>query len=132
ISAYAWSCARGCTMRLTMSDALGKLAQLQRHHSRPAKDFSIFQSVKSAADEASKAHRKLGAMAELWEQFVPRELAAHTALTGLTRGVLHGQVDSAAASFELDRLLRGGLTDDLRKSFRGTLVRVKTRVGPLE
>jgi hypothetical protein len=36
-------------------------------------------------------------------------------------------VDSSSAAFELDRLLRGGLTNELGRRFRGTLVRVKIR-----
>jgi hypothetical protein len=69
---------------------------------------------------------------ELWEGLIPPELAARTALTSLRRGVLHVVVDSSSAGFELDRRLRGGLAHELRRQFRGTLVRVKTRVGRLD
>ena len=41
-------------------------------------------------------------------------------------------VASSAVSYELDRLLRGGLEADIRGRFRGTLVRIRLSVGQLE
>lgn len=108
---------------------LDQVEALRKNRGSAARDVSIATIIVDTAADASRTHKKLGEMIELWEQLVPAELASHTSLTGLHRGILHVVVDSSSAAFELDRLMRSGLADQLRERFRGTLVRVKTRTG---
>jgi len=64
---------------------------------------------------------------------VPQELAAHTKLESLSRGVLRVVVDSAGRHYELDRLLREGLMRELTRRHKGAALRqVKVRVGVVE
>ena len=109
-----------------------QIKQLQSNRAAKPRDLSIADVVSATADHAERTHKKLGTLIELWEELVPADIACHTSLSGLRTGVLHVVVDSSSAAFELDRLLRGGLTNELRKRFRGTLVRVKTRTAPLD
>jgi hypothetical protein len=111
-----------------MSGSLQPLHDLLARRARPGRDLSIAPLIAATADSASRAHKKLGELIEVWETVVPPSLACHTSLTGLRRGVLHVTVDSSSSLFELDRQLRSGLTDQLRREFRGSLVRVKARI----
>jgi hypothetical protein len=80
------------------------------------------------ADAAARTHRRIGELIEIWEQVIPPELAAHSRIVSLRGSVLHVAVDSAPALYEIDHVLRAGGTDDLRRRFRGTLVRVRLRL----
>ena len=110
---------------------LEQLQELRVRRARPARDITIAQTLDRTRRDLKKAHRHLAELAELWQTLVPPQLAARTALAQHHRGVLTVTVDSSSTSFELDRLLRGGLLSDLRHSFRGTLARVKLQVGEL-
>lgn len=80
--------------------------------------------------EVEKPFKQLEGLAELWAELVPAQLAAHTRLESLSRGVLRVVVDSAGRHYELDRLLREGLQRELTRRHKGAALRqVKVRVG---
>lgn len=108
--------------------ALQRIGQLQAWRGRRPFDPSIAGFVSAVADGAQRTQRRLGELAELWQELLPPEIANQTALAGLRGGVLQVTADSSAVSFELDRLLRGGVEADLRRRYRGTLVRIRIRV----
>jgi len=81
--------------------------------------------------QIEKPYKQLGALVELWQELVPEDLAMHTKLDGLRRGVLRVTVDSSSRLYELDRLLRGGVESELVSRHRGTLLRVQLRVGEM-
>jgi predicted nucleic acid-binding Zn ribbon protein len=112
-----------------MRSPIQQLQLLRKHRSMRERDPSIGTLVTGTAQHTQRTQRKLGQLIALWEQLVPAELAAHTSLSGLRNGVLHVIVDSSSAAYELDRLLRGGLTQQVQARFRGSLARVKTRIG---
>src|SRR5687767_4935424 len=111
-----------------MTHSAGQIAHLRKLRSRPGPNLSISKLIASVAADASRSHKRMGELIRLWEELVPDWLAAQTSLTSFRAGVLHVSVESSSAMFELDRLLRSGLFDQLREQFRGTLVRVKTRI----
>ncbi len=115
-----------------MPNPLLQIKQLQEWRGRKPRDLSIAAVLGAAVDDAAKSHRKLGELIELWRELLPEEVAAQTVLTGIRNGVLHVKVSSSATMFEVDRLLRGGVEAELRRRFRGSLSRVKTRIGPLD
>ena len=115
-----------------MIPAAVEIDKLRRHRARMGHDLGIGTLVRASADTARKTNDRLGEIIELWNTFVPGHLAKHTSIAGLRRGVLHVDVETSAVAFELDRLLRGGMTHELRRRFRGSLVRIKTRVCPLD
>ena len=105
-----------------------QIEDLRRRRGRSGPELSIAKLIASTADHAKRTHKQLGELIEIWEESVPPELARRTSLTVLRGGVLHVSVDSSSIAFEIDRLLRGGLVDELRRRFRGTLVRVKVKL----
>ncbi len=115
-----------------MSDAANQIERLRTLRTRPARDLSITTLVGDIAERTRKTHKKFGSLIELWEANVPPVLCARTSITGLRGGTMHVAVDSAATSYELDRLLREGLEQTLRSQYRGTLMRVRLKVTPDE
>ncbi len=112
-----------------MSDALKALERLRLLRSRPGPDTSIAELVAATARDATRTHKRLGALIQLWESLVPKELANHTRVSGIRGGVGHVVVDSAATAYELDRHLRGGLEDQIRQRYPATLIRIRLTVG---
>src|SRR5688572_31570296 len=112
-----------------MIPAAMKLEKLRQFRRRRDRDTSIATVVGDIAVHTTRTQRRLGELIELWERLVPGAIAAQTSLVGLRGGVLHVIAETSAAHFELDRLLREGLTQELRRNFRGTLVRIRTRLG---
>ena len=118
-------------MRL-MRHPLDEIKQLQAWRGRRGGDPSIARLVAVAGDNAERTHRRLGQLIDLWQQLLPAQVASRTVLAGIRNGVLLVKVDSSATAFEVDRLLRGGVAAELRTRYRGTLLRVKTTVQPLD
>jgi len=100
-----------------MSTAAEKLQQLRQQRGRRERDVSIVGDIERTASEATRVHRKMGEFIELWQSLVPAAIAGQTTIVSLRGGIVHVQVDSSAAGFELDRLLRGGLLVQLRSRF---------------
>ena len=48
----------------------------------------------------AKKVQQLGKLAEIWDQVVPQEIVAHTAVESFSRGVLTVLVDSASHRFQ--------------------------------
>ena len=111
-----------------MDDGIRHLEQLQQRRGRRRRDDSIVRFVTGIADDANRAQRAHGRLIDLWQALVPAHLAEQTSITGLRGGIVHVEVDSSAVSFELDRMLREGMLDALRRGFPGTIVRVRFRV----
>lgn len=116
-------------MMMSMMNSTRQLELLRGYRTRRERDVSISMMVGDIAIHAERTRRRMGELIELWERLVPAELASRTSLSGLRGGVLHVIVESSSANYELDRLLREGLTQELRRNFRGTLMRIKTRIG---
>jgi hypothetical protein len=117
---------------VTVSDAARQIEQLRAHRVRPEVDTSITSIISAAASKAQKTHKQLGCLIDLWEQLLPEKLASQTAITSLRGGTVHVAAADAATHYEIDRLLREGLEQQLRASYRGTLVRVRVKVSPDE
>ena len=110
-------------------NALDQLKTMCRYKGRRVFDQSIAQVVNRVEDRATDTRRRLGKVIDVWDRVVPEEVGGRTKITALRAGVLYVRVESSSMRFELDRLLRGGLEDELRRSFHGSLRRVKVTVG---
>ncbi|UCD74949.1 MAG: DUF721 domain-containing protein [Phycisphaerales bacterium] len=121
--------AEGDQDNASASKTAEEIGQLRKHRGRRERDLSISAVISGIRRQADRTHKKLGELIGLWEELVPGQLAAGSRLTKLRGGVLHVEVDSSAASYELDRLLRNGLEGVLRERFRGTLTGIRLRVG---
>ena len=111
---------------------LQTVQRLRDLRQRPTRDDSIGPLVARIRNESDRHHQRLGELVALWCELAPPDLVPQTALTGLRGGVLQVTVPSSAVAYRLDRALRGGLTATLRSRFRGSLARVRVRVGEIE
>ena len=112
-----------------VNDPAERLERLRSWRRAPDPDLAIEGLVARTAAEAKRAQQRLGSFVELWEGVIPSELAAHSRVTSLRAGVAHVTVDSSATAYEIDRRLREGLEQELRRAFGRTLVRVRLTVG---
>ncbi|MHC4128624.1 MAG: DciA family protein [Planctomycetota bacterium] len=96
---------------------------------RPEPDRTIGGLVSAVATEAKQAQKRLGSFVDLWEGLVPAEVASHTRVVALRGGVAHVTVDTSSTAYQIDRCLREGLEQQLRRAYGKTLTRVKVTVG---
>lgn len=103
---------------------------LRERRNRKDPDLSLGFMRETFKREVQKPYEQLGDLAEIWTELVPVELSAHTRLVSLNRGVLRVFVDSSGRLYELDRLLRSGVFDELVTRHKGKAVRrVELKVG---
>lgn len=93
---------------------------------------SIQADVTKLQNEVERHAARFGNAAQLWEEFIPTEIHADTRLSGLSGGVLSIVTSSAATSFALDRVLREGAQEQLRRASKGKISRVRVRIGALD
>jgi len=111
----------------------GQLGRLRGWRNRKAPDLSMGFIKAQFKREVERPYKQLGAIVELWEQFVPADVLPHTRLESLARGVLRVIVDSSSQLYELDRLLRGGIERQLIIAHKGPAFRkVQLRVGAID
>ena len=73
----------------------------------------------------SRALKRTGGFGALWAELIPDDLAEVSMIERYDRGVLTVSVRDAASRFELDRLLRSGMEQQLREKAPATLKRVR-------
>jgi len=73
----------------------------------------------------AKRVRQLSRLAVIWDEVIPESIRDHTALESFSGGVLTVVVDSAPHRFQLETMLRGGLTRAIQAGFSGTLRKVR-------
>ncbi len=73
--------------------------------------------------EVAKPYQQLAGISRVWAQVAPEPVQRHARLESLSRGVLHVAVDSSAALYELERLLRSGLREALITRNTGPAIR---------
>lgn len=110
--------------------AQARLDRLRGYRNRPEPDLSLAFVATQFKRQIEQPQRHLRQMAAVWQRLVPPELARHTRLAGLQRGTLKVVVDSSPRLFELDRLLRAGLHDQIIREHQGPACRrIKLSVG---
>ena len=116
---------------MTTMTTPNQIEQLQKWRGRPLRAKAIGDGVALIDRRARQLHRRIGEFLSAWKQSLPEALHERTCVEGIRGGVVDVMVASSAISFELDRRLREGLLDELRASCRGTVVRVRLKVGTL-
>ena len=111
-----------------MTDPARRLEQLRNWRMRPERDDAIASLIDARAADAERTRKRLGSFVELWETVLPDDLATHTRVTAIRGGVVQVTVDSSATAYELDRCLREGLEEQMRRAYGKTFVRVKVQV----
>ena len=113
-------------------DAARQIEQLRKYRQRRERDLSIGQLVGAMGDDARKTQRRLGSLIDLWSELVPGEIEKHSRVLGVRGGVVQVQCDSASTKYELDRLLRQGLEQELRTRYPSTLTKIRLSIGDVE
>ena len=101
----------------------GRLERVRDIRRRKQPDHSLAFLKPYFQYQVARPHKQMAGIIDLWRQLVPPELLAHTRLESLTRSVLRVGVDSSAHLYALDRLLRSGLEDRLRRDAKATKLR---------
>lgn len=109
-------------------DISKELEQLRNHRVPVERDLSIGSLVAEQSKYAQQTRAQLGQFIDIWYQLVPTDVRYRSAIRAFKRGVLTVEVESASMRYELDRRLREGLIDEIRRHFRGTLRQVKVRL----
>ena len=106
------------------------LTKLQAWRGPRPSDLSMAFLRDQFKQEVEKPYKQLEQMIDIWTRLVPAELCRYTRLESLNRGVLKVAVDSSARHFELDRLLRQGLQEQIIKTHKGPAFRkIQIHVG---
>lgn len=90
---------------------------------------SIRSDVARMRTSVERHGARFGNAAELWERLIPEKVREDTRLSGISGGILTVVTGSAATSYTLDRILRGGVDAEIRTASGGKITRVKMRVG---
>jgi Dna[CI] antecedent, DciA len=88
-------------------------------------DFAMRGVFAGMQQDLARSFRRSGGFGKLWVELVPEGLAATSMIQSYNRGVLTVVVRDAGSKYELDRLLRAGLEQQLRERAPATLKRVK-------
>jgi hypothetical protein len=88
-------------------------------------DFEMGGVFAGMRRDIERTYRRTGGFGKLWLEIVPENLAAATTIRSYSRGVLTIAVRDSATRYELDRLLRSGLEQQLRERAPATLRRIK-------
>ena len=105
------------------------LERLRNWRNRRKEDYSLSFLAKQFKHQIARPHKQIRSVIEWWNKLVPAELLEHTRLESLRRGVLKVSVDSSSRLYELDRLLRSGLEQQIIASYPGVgLCRIQLRV----
>ena len=109
-------------------DRLAHIENLREHRGLRTRDTSIQGLLSAQAEQAQRQAKRFGQIADLWQQIIPERLVTETVIESLNRGVLTVGVPSAAVRYNLEERLRGGLLDQLRRAYPGSLHKVKVRI----
>jgi hypothetical protein len=99
------------------------LDRLRGWRNHAEKDVSMDFLKDFLKQEVERPYKQLHEIAEVWQKLVPPELVKKTRLESLSRGVLKVAVGSSAALYELERLLRSGLENEIIRAHKGPAFR---------
>ncbi|MSR69360.1 MAG: hypothetical protein EXS17_03335 [Phycisphaerales bacterium] len=122
-----------------MADRLDHLRDLQKWRGAAAggrrtaiPTDSIRNEVSRFRTDIERRSERFGNAAEVWARLIPEQVRSDTRLSGLAGGTLTVVTGSAATSYALDRLLRGGIDHEILTATNGKIIRVKMRVGKVD
>ncbi len=106
------------------------LEKLRSNRVRPARDITLAANLAGEVLEAKKRHKAVGGIGAAWAELMSEvvtgtNLAERTIVRSFFRGVLTIEASDTAARYEVDRWLRAGGLETLRKRSPRTLARVK-------
>lgn len=103
--------------------------QLKAWRGPRERDLSLATTIVSIAKFAKKRQRDLGEVIAAWNALCPAKLGTACTVDSLTNGLLSMTASSAAAGYELSRLLRTGLDEEMKRRFPTRIRRIKVTIG---
>ncbi len=104
---------------------IAQIENLRRHRTSRAFDVTLARPLAEAQKLTRRLTRALGGLGDAWEAILPPQLAASSNPERLAGGVLTIRTADAAARFALDRWLRAGGEDAVRRACAGTVRRIR-------
>jgi len=106
-----------------------QIGQLRQRRAEPD-DSQIGDLVKQQKKTVKRAHKKCSRCSAAWQQFVAAALPFRTTLVSLSKdGVLTVLVESSSALYEVDRHLRAGALDAMRRESGAAVQEVRLKIG---
>jgi len=121
-------------MSASMGNPLEHLRDLQKRRGASKSSIpndSIRGDVSRMQLSIKRQAQRFGNAGEIWEQLIPAKIRQDTRLSGISAGVLTVVTGSAATSYTLDGILRGGVDAQIRAASSGKIIRVRMRVGQI-
>lgn len=105
-----------------------RLANLRRWRNPKQRDLTLGGLPDYVKRHVEKPHKQVGQLVTVWERLIPEPLNHRTALAGLTRGILTVHVTDSPTLYELDRLLRGGVEQQIKRASKAPLRKIKLKI----
>ena len=116
-----------------MDERVGQkhLEKLREYRVFKERDFSLGFMKQKFRVEVEKPYKQISDLVEVWQRMVPEHIEPHTKLESMARGTLRVVVETNSWLYELDKILRSGLQQQIISEFRGKAFRrVQLRVDP--
>ncbi|MFK7961201.1 MAG: DciA family protein [Phycisphaerales bacterium] len=109
---------------------LAWLARQQRTLREPR--LGLDWELNKVRRDVASTRRRVGQLLGPWEQLVPDEIKGRSRVDGLRGDTLMITVDAPSTRFQLDRLIRSGLSRSMDRATKGKVRRIRVRIGPLD
>jgi len=101
------------------------LDRLRGYRNRSDRGTDLSGMTQAIAKRVKRRVREVGAVARAWEVCVPEDLRRDCELLSHTRGVVGVRASNSSARFRLDRWLRTGGEDALRREAKAPVTKVR-------
>ena len=102
-----------------------KLQNLRNWRGPKEKNLSIQSELLSLQRTLKKGNKQLVQIAEIWESAVPHHIRENTYPISLKNGVLEIAANGSPTSYQLQRLIREGLLQELKDHCTSSIKRIK-------
>lgn len=109
-----------------------RIQQLRQWRNPRERDYSLGFLQADFKNQIEKPYKQLGKFIPIWQSLIPSPYQERTALVGFSRNVLLVHVADSSTCYHIDRLLRAGVEQELRRQAGMTLRRVQLKVAAIE
>ena len=104
-----------------------ELERLRKWRAKKQRDTSITSVILAMQKGLRKGNRQSTSLLEAWDELVPSHIATQATPVSIKKGVLEVVTDGSATSYQLNRLIRGGLLRELQRKTKCTLRKIRVR-----
>ena len=111
-----------------MANTVAQLEQLRKWRSRKERDISVSATIQELRRNLKKSSKHLTQLVEAWDELVPSHIHQSANPISFQGGVLEVYADSSPTAYQLNRIIRAGLLQELQQRCSGTLKQIRIRV----